>query len=1004
MHTSFNKYHLSTQLGRKSLRDVYIAYPVDEPEHEVVLKVFDSTCLPSNFDYEDFAEKADLIKQLNHQHIVPILDIGIEEGEPYVVSEYLPYGSLRSRLDSGSSERLDISDALNICVQLGEALSYAHHFNVIHGNIKPENILFDADGNALLTDFGLVGLIDVNKLGYKSDARAISYMAPEQFISNVSEKSDQYALACIIYELITGRVPFTARGFSLMWLKHSTDVPVAPSKIVTNLPKPIEVALLKALANDPSERHNDMTSFIGPFRSVSLPLTPLTPAFSSAQATSSTSNSELPTFALGEAVPMNRSRKSPPRSPTAELSVTASITDEEAEDAFIDSWITDEGAEDAFVEASIRDEEEGDPYIAGSMEDEEEGDPYIAGSMEDEEEGDPYIAGSMEDEEVDEPYIGEPMEDEEDEDSFVGGSMEDEEVDEPYIGESMEDEEDEDSFVGGSMEDEEDEDSFVGEPMEDEEDEDSFVGGSMEDEEVDEPYIGGSMEDEEDEDSFVGGSMEDEEVDEPYIGGSMEDEEEDDHFMGGLVGNKKPESRFLTTSVADEETENRFLDVYDDDTDVESDDFASPPGNPSFPFGTGSRSSRKTVLFKEPEDRFVAASVTDEEDDDQFVDVYDDDTDVESDDFASSPGNPSFPFGPAARSPRRKASFTSRLKQQSGQLEDDDVASPVGIAEPPLPPGQIPLQGDQVMVPDIDEPAPMAPAPNLPRQSRSKKKGPILLLVVVLVFSVGIVYTRFNQGATPTSHVASTSQPTQQSVQLPTPQLTPQPAPPLQESPTTSALATQSPVPLPATPALASPTVEATSTPTPTPTPRATRVPHVAPPVVPKPKPTPVPQTTPASQTTLNLTFHEYNRYTNLTNEGTVDWEQWGLNQATDVNRKTGVTPQISNFTPQGNGSVGSDHVNPVNFTWSDGTPLKSVYKSTGAIYMTGLNNGFSITVPASAQPRTLRLYVGLSPAKLRWHFSTLLIASSAGCARMCATGRVSWSCSAAAPDGRRQV
>src|SRR5260370_8559528 len=412
MHTSFNKYHLSTQLGRKSLRDVYIAYPVDEPEHEVVLKVFDSTCLPSNYDYEDFAEKADLIKQLNHQHIVPILDIGVEEGEPYVVSEYLPYGSLRSRLDSVSSEHLDISDALNICVQLGEALSYAHQFNVIHGNIKPENILFDADGNALLTDLGRVGLIDINKLGYKSDAQAISYMAPEQFISNVGEKSDQYALACIIYELITGRVPFTARGFSLMWLKHSTDAPVAPSKIVTNLPKPIEVALLKALANDPSERHNDITSFIEPFRSVSLPLTPLTPAFSFAQPTSSTSKSESPRFTLGEAAPMNRSRKSPPRSPTAELSVTASITDEEAEDAFIDSWITDEEAEDAFVEASIRDEEPEDPYIAGLIRDEEEGNPYIAGSIEEEEEEDRFVGGSVEEED--------------DEDRFVGGSVEEE--------------------------------------------------------------------------------------------------------------------------------------------------------------------------------------------------------------------------------------------------------------------------------------------------------------------------------------------------------------------------------------------------------------------------------------------------------------------------------------------------------------------------------------------------------------------------------------------------
>ncbi len=312
MHTSFSKYHLSAQLSSKSLKDIYLAYPVDEPEHQVVLKVFDATCLPSNYDYADFVEKANLIKQLNHQYIVPVLDIGVEENAsgshttfkdgdnafdvPYVVSEYLPYGSLRSRMDSASSERLTSADAFNICIQLGQALSYIHQFHIVHGNVKPENILFDADGNVLLADFSLIGLIDTNKLSYKSEAHGLSYMAPEQFIGTVSEKSDQYALACIIYELITGRVPFTAHSFSLMWLKHSTDVPEAPSKIVPDLPQSVEVALLKALANDPAERYDDIATFIEPFQSVLLPQ-PVqavqTSAFPLANAASSPDTEEL---------------------------------------------------------------------------------------------------------------------------------------------------------------------------------------------------------------------------------------------------------------------------------------------------------------------------------------------------------------------------------------------------------------------------------------------------------------------------------------------------------------------------------------------------------------------------------------------------------------------------------------------------------------------------------------------------------------------------------------
>jgi len=135
---------------------------------------------------------------------------------------------------------------------------------------------------------------------------------------------------------------------------------------------------------------------------------------------------------------------------------------------------------------------------------------------------------------------------------------------------------------------------------------------------------------------------------------------------------------------------------------------------------------------------------------------------------------------------------------------------------------------------------------------------------------------------------------------------------------------------------------------------------------VPTPTPKPVRVVPPAPvkpQTTLTSIFQEFNQETNLTSEGTLDWKQWGLNQATDVNHKAGVTPQISDVILVGNGKVGDDQTNPINFTWSDGTPSQ-VNGGTGAIYISGLTDGFSITVPATTTLRTLRLYVGANQAE----------------------------------------
>jgi len=262
MQKRFNQYYLTERIGSKPLRSVYLAHHVKDVSHKALLKIFDAICLALGQESERFLHQVEWIKQLRHAHVVPILDLGVEQGQPYVVSPYLSSGSLRRHLDILSPGCLDLQEALKIISQVGQALSYFHAHAHLHQNIKPENIFFNEQGEVLLADFRLSGFIDVAILNDQSDPRTMYYMAPEQFAGSGSEKSDQYALACLAYELIAGQVPFSAQSYAMMWASHYAEVPVPLSNFVPDLPEPIEKVVFKAMAKDPSERYADISTFL----------------------------------------------------------------------------------------------------------------------------------------------------------------------------------------------------------------------------------------------------------------------------------------------------------------------------------------------------------------------------------------------------------------------------------------------------------------------------------------------------------------------------------------------------------------------------------------------------------------------------------------------------------------------------------------------------------------------------------------------------------------------
>ncbi len=259
MQEFFLDYCLTQELSHKKSRYTYLAHARQDAQQKLVIKIFDPDCVNPEQKQEQGALLADILLSLKHPHIVPFLDIAIKQGRPYVVREYRPHGSLEQRL---SPERMDWSEAVSIVIQLGQALCYAHEHGIIHGNLKPENVFYHVDGEVQLADFSLTPFIDVAKLDYKSDLSTICYMAPEQFMGKTDQRSDQYSLACLAYELITGKPPFNAADSSSLGGKHATEYAAPLASAVPEVPMPIDLAVLKALAKKPHERYEDVAAFV----------------------------------------------------------------------------------------------------------------------------------------------------------------------------------------------------------------------------------------------------------------------------------------------------------------------------------------------------------------------------------------------------------------------------------------------------------------------------------------------------------------------------------------------------------------------------------------------------------------------------------------------------------------------------------------------------------------------------------------------------------------------
>src|SRR6266581_2560582 len=255
-------YSILSELAMGAFGRVYLAQHTVLTNRVVALKLMHTIPLFSQQECNQFLQEARFLELLRHDYILPILDVGIHQGMPYIVSEYASGDSLRNRMKDKTLQPLREVEIQKILSQVGEALQYAHQKNIIHRDLKPENMLFNAHGDALLADFGLATMLATASIKYLSNAGTPRYMSPEQFQGVVSKESDQYALGCIAYELWTGYPLFSgADPVSLMY-RHVNEAPIPLSKFNSNIPPALTSSVTDLVKQRQVAEDEEQSTFI----------------------------------------------------------------------------------------------------------------------------------------------------------------------------------------------------------------------------------------------------------------------------------------------------------------------------------------------------------------------------------------------------------------------------------------------------------------------------------------------------------------------------------------------------------------------------------------------------------------------------------------------------------------------------------------------------------------------------------------------------------------------
>src|SRR5579884_1483453 len=248
------RYEVEELVGAGGMSSVYRAHD-RLLDRKVALKVMHQHYGADPEHVERFRREARSVAALSHPNVVTVIDRGEHGGRQFIVFEYVDGENLKQLIQRRGPA--PVATALELGIQIGQALAFAHQNGLVHRDVKPQNVLLNGDGRAKVTDFGIARSLSVQH-GMTQTGTVLGtsdYIAPEQAQGrNVDDHTDVYSLGVLLYELLTGRVPFTGDSFVAVAMRHINDPPPPIRAKRPDVPPRVEAAIHTAMAKRPEDR------------------------------------------------------------------------------------------------------------------------------------------------------------------------------------------------------------------------------------------------------------------------------------------------------------------------------------------------------------------------------------------------------------------------------------------------------------------------------------------------------------------------------------------------------------------------------------------------------------------------------------------------------------------------------------------------------------------------------------------------------------------------------
>jgi len=265
---NIGRYQLRSKLATGGMAEVYLAFD-SFMAREVTLKLLPMLFMHDPTFEKRFEREARLLAQLEHPAIVPVYDFGYHDEQPYMVNRFMRSGSLLDKIVAEG--RLSLGMTLDIVLRICSGLAYAHQKGIIHRDLKPANILFDDHENAYIADFGIAKLAEsTSTLTGNALIGTPAYMSPEQFTGTgeIDSCSDQYSLGIMLFEMLSGELPFKGDTTARLMKGHLMDPPPQLCTLRSELPQEIEPIIQRMLSKKPDERYPSINGLTEEFERI----------------------------------------------------------------------------------------------------------------------------------------------------------------------------------------------------------------------------------------------------------------------------------------------------------------------------------------------------------------------------------------------------------------------------------------------------------------------------------------------------------------------------------------------------------------------------------------------------------------------------------------------------------------------------------------------------------------------------------------------------------------